>query len=127
MSQFRVRTQDQNVGSRMVPISHVLVSATTSGGANTVFTVRDGVLLVVRQLALANVTGTAATVSINTVPAGGAIGDGNAEMKGVSVPANSTTDITDKIGQFYAAGTVMKAYSGTTNAIVVHGWAEEIL
>lgn len=127
MDQIRVRTQDQAVGRRPVPISHVTISGTATGTANTVYTVRTGVLLEVRRLVVSNITGTAATLTLHTIPSGGSIGDANAELKGFSVPANKAEDLTDLIGGLYAPGTVFSAYSGTANALVVHGWAEEVL
>jgi len=127
MDQLRVRTQDQNVSVRPVPITHLRVNATTEGGADTLLTVRDRVALKIQQLAVVNTTGTAATLTLHSIPSGGSIGLGNAEIVGVSIPANTTADLTDYIGQFYEAGTVLRAYSGTADALVVHGWAEEIL
>lgn len=125
MDQIRVRTQDAAVPRRPLPIPHVTVSATTSGGANTVFSVAR--LTEIRRLVVTNITGSAATLSLNSVPPSASIGDGNAEMKGVSIAANTATDLTDLIQGIYVAGTEIKAYSGTSNALVLHGWAEEIL
>lgn len=124
---LRVRTQDDNVGRRSIPIPHLIVSATTSGAANTLLTVRPKVSLIVRQLSVVNVTGSAATLSVNSVPAAGSIADANAEFVAYSVAANTAVDLTSLIGQFYVAGTVLRAYSGTANALVLHGWAEEVL
>jgi hypothetical protein len=129
MSEFRVRTEQEVgiVGARPIPLPHLLITATSSGGAQTFATVRSGVVLRIKQLAVANVTGTAATLSLNTIPSGGSIGDSNAEAKAVSIPANSLADITDFVGGMYAGGTTFKVYSGTGSALVIHGWAEEIL
>lgn len=127
MDQIRVKTQDTVVGARTIPIPHVRISATTSGGANTVLTTRENVITHVKHLAVANTTGSAATLSINAIPDGGSIGDANAEMVAASVPANSSADISDVIGQMYGPNVVIKAYSGTSDALVIHGWAEEIL
>lgn len=127
MDQIRVRTQDAPFTRRQVPIPHLQVAATSSGTADTLTTVRTGVVLQIKRLKVANITGTAANLSINSIPSGGAIGDGNAECRDLSIPANSNVDLTDLVGQLYEAGTVIKAYSGTTNALVLSGWAEEIL
>ena len=69
----------------------------------------------------------AATLGLNAIPSGGSIGDGNAELKGYSVAANTAVDLTDMVGGLYQAGTVIKAYSGTGSALVLHGWGEEVL
>ncbi len=129
MSELRVTTQTTGgiVQSRAVPIEHLLVTGTTSGAAQTLYTVRAGVMLKVRRLAVANLTGSAATLSLNAIPSGGAIGDGNAELKGYSVAANTAVDLTEIVGGLYQAGTVIKAYSGTGSALVLHGWGEEVL
>lgn len=127
MDQIRVRTQDANIGVRPIPIPHLRVNATTSGAADSLLTVRDGVLLRIKQLAIVNTTGTAATVTLHAIPSGGSIGLGNAELVGYSIAANDAEDLTALIGQFYEAGTELQAYSGTSDALVLHGWAEEIL
>lgn len=84
-------------------------------------------MLRVKQLSAVNVTGSAATLSLHSIPASGSIGDSNAELKGVSIPANTAADLTLFIGGLYKAGTTLKVYSGTGSAIVIHGWAEEVL
>lgn len=115
------------VSSRPVPLNHLLITATTSGGAQTLKTVRDKAMLKIRALSVVNVTGTAATLTLHSIPPGGSIGDSNAELKGYSVAANTAVDLTDKVGGLYVAGTALKAYSGTGSALVLHGWAEEVL
>ena len=127
MNQVRVQTPDKLIVRRPIPIVHVQISATTSGAANSILTVRDRVMLEVKKLSVNNISGTAATLSLNSIPSGGSIGDSNAEAKGVSIPANTMVDLTDFIGGLYGPGVEIQAYSGTTNALVIHGWAEEIL
>lgn len=130
MTQFGVRVDQQiseYVPSRPIPLTHLLITATTSGGAQTFHTVRAKAMLKVISLSVANVTGSAATLSLNSIPSGGSIGDSNAELKGYSVAANTAVDLTPFVGGLYEAGTVLKAYSGTGSALVLHGWAEEVL
>lgn len=115
------------VESRKVPIAHLNVTATVIGSAETLFTVRDDVAFEVKRLAVANTTGSAATLSLHTVPSGGTAGVGNAEFMAVNVPANSSSDLTDYIGGLYDAGTTFEVYAGTNGALTVHGWGEEIL
>ena len=128
----RVRVNDgRGIDSRPIPIPHLRVNATTSGAADTLLTVRDpgisNLILVIKHLAVVNTTGSAATLSLNSIPSGGSYGFGNAELVAYSVAANTAVDITDLVGQFYQTGTVLKAFSGTSDALVVHGWAEEVL
>lgn len=129
MTEQRVRV-DQSAGfvaSRPIPLAHLLITATTSGSAQTLATVRNGVMLRVTRLAVVNVTGSAATLSLHSIPSGGTIGNSNAELLGVSIPANTAADLTNYIGGVYAAGTTIQAYSGTGSALVLHGYAEEVL
>lgn len=129
-SQFGVRVDQQiseYVPARPVPISHALITATTSGAAQTVYTVRVGVMLKIKQLTVANVSGAAATLTLHSIPSGGTIVDSNAELKAYSVAANTAIDLTSLVGGLYEAGTTIKVYSGTGSALVLHGWAEEVL
>lgn len=129
MSELRVTstTREGPITSRAVPLSHLLVAATTSVGADTFYTVRSGVMLKIRQLAVSNTSGSAATLTINSIPSGGSIGAGNSELTGYSIAANTSVDLTPLVGGLYEAGTVLKAYSGTTNVLTLHGWGEEVL
>lgn len=127
--EVRVRnTQDvYAVPQRTVPIDHLTITATSSGSAQSLYIVRAGVMFKVRQLSVVNVTGTAATLSLHSIPSGGSIGNSNAELLAVSIPANSAADLTPYVGGLYKAGAELKVYSGTNGALVIHGWGEEIL
>lgn len=127
MPEIRAKTPDPRVAARSIPIGHLQVTGTGTGSAQTLLTVRTGVLLVVKHLACVNTTSASATLSIHAVPSGGTIGTSNAEMISVPIPGYTTADLTDYIGQMYEGGATLQAYSGTSGAIVVHGWAEEIL
>lgn len=123
----RVNTEIGPVSQRPIPLEHLLITVTTSGTAQTFATVRSGVMLKIRQLSVVNVTGSAATLTLHSIPSGGSIGTGNAELVAVSIPANTAADLTSFVGGLYKAGTTIKAYSGTGSALVLHGWAEEVL
>lgn len=125
LDQVRVRTQEGAVTRRPIPVPHVTVAATTSGAANTVLSVTR--LTEIKRLVVSNITGSAATLSLNSVPPSGSIGDSNAEVKALSIAANTAVDLSDLIQGLYIAGTELLAYSGTAGALVIHGWAEEIL
>lgn len=128
MEEFQLRqAPGLVVESRKVPIAHLNITATVIGSAETLYTVRDEVAFEVRRLAVANTTGTAATLSLHTVPSGGTAGVGNAELAAVNVPANSSANLTDFIGGLYDAGTTFEVYAGTSGALIIHGWGEEIL
>jgi hypothetical protein len=123
----RVRITDEPVTGRVVPLEHLLITATSSGAAQTFTTVRANAILKIRQLSVVNVTGSAATLSLHSIPSGGTIGNSNAELLAVSIPANTASDLTGFVGGLYKAATVLAAYSGTGSALVLHGWAEEVL
>ena len=124
---IRVKTQDPFVSARKVPIPHLLVTATTSGTAQTLLTARTDALTQIGHLAVVNATAAAATLTLHSIPDGGTIGTSNAELVAVSIPANTAANLTDYIGQFYVGGAVLKAYSDTASALVLHGWVEEVL
>lgn len=115
------------VQTRAVPISHLNVTSTAIGSAQTLFSVRENVTLKIKRLSVVNTTGTAATLSLYSVPSGGSAGVSNAELVGYSVPANTAVDLTDIIGGLYAPLTTLEVFSGTNGALTVHGWGEEIL
>ena len=129
MSELRI-LDETRVGlpsSRMVPLTHLLITATSSGAAQTFYTVKAGVILKIGGLSVANITGSAATLTLHSVPDGGSIANGNAELVGYSVAANTAVDLTKLVGGVYAAATTLRVWSGTGSALVIHGWAEEIL
>lgn len=122
---IRTRTDDNYALSRKVPIAHLLVSATTTGGAETLFTVQTDTLFEVKKLTAVNITGSAATITIHAIPSGDSLADANTEIKSYSIAAYTPVDLSDLIGGMYEGGAVLKAYSGTTNAIVLHGHGDE--
>lgn len=128
MTEQRVRI---NTGvqqqERPTPIEHVLITGTTSGAAQTIFTARERTLAEVKRLAVANTSASPVTLSLHSVPAGGAIGTGNAELGAVSIPANTSSDLTDFVGGLYEAGTTLEVYAGTASVLVIHGWVSEKL
>lgn len=127
MRTMRVRTQADFAERRDVAIPHVQVSGTDIASANTVLTVRARAQIKLQRLSVVNTTGSAATLTLHAVPDGGSAGAGNLEISQQSVPANGAVSLFEVMGGFYDAGTSLVAFSGTTNALVVHGWAEEIL
>lgn len=112
---------------RPVPIDHLLITGTGTGSAQTIFTVQEKTLAEVRRLAVANTSGSAATLSLHSVPDGGSIGTANTELAAVSIPANTSSDLTDFIGGLYEAGATLEVYAGTASVLVIHGWITERL
>jgi hypothetical protein len=127
--QQKIRTQEDrlHVPSRPLPFDQLLVTATTSGAAQTFYTVRALRMLRISRLVVANVTGTAATLTLHAIPSGGTIGNGNIAIPTMSIAANTAVDLTQIIGGLYQAGAAIKAFSGTGSALVLHGSGEELL
>lgn len=128
MAQAQVRIDDRRgIIERSVAIPHATVVGTVVGAATTIFTVRDRASIELRHIAAVNKTGTAATLTVHTIPSGGAIGVTNTEISALSIAANTAVDLTDMFGGFYTTGMVFAAFSGTASAIVMHGWAREVI
>lgn len=125
MAEIRVRTEEGSplVGRRVVPLRHLALTESLQDFA----TVRTGVMLLVRQLAVINVSGAAATITLHGVPGGGTASDANAELKAMSIAANTAVDLSALIGGLYEAGTKLRAVASATSSLVLHGWAEEVL
>lgn len=128
MAQAQVRIDDRRgITERSIPIVHVTIAGTTSGAATAVYEVRERASVELQRFTAVNTTGTVATLTVHTIPKDGAIGPGNTEISALSIPANTAVDMTDFMGGFYTTGMEFAAYSDTANAIVVHGWAREVL
>lgn len=125
----RIRISDPSpiVGRRFVPIDHTLITATSSGAAQTIYTVRTGVMLKLGGLSVANTSGSAVALTLYAVPDGGSVGTGNMELGAASIPANSSADLTPYIGGLYKAGATLRVFAATGSVLVIHGWGEEIL
>jgi len=123
------RTQEQvlYVPRRPLPFDQMLITATTSGAAQTFYTVRGGKMFEVERLVVSNQTATAATLTLHAIPSGGVLGAGNVVFGAKSIPANDSIDLSKLTGQLYKDGTILKAYSGTASALVLDGWGEELL
>lgn len=113
------------VRSRSIPIDHIHITATTIGTAQELFTVRPSVFLEITQLAIANLSGSAAKISLYTIPPGGTIGITNAEFIELDVPANTILDVSENIQGLYKQGTVARVFADTSGVFNIHGKAEE--
>lgn len=125
-TQRQLVEQVDRVRSRLAPLSQTLVTATTSGTAQTVAAVRNGSAMLLKRLALSNSTGTAVDVTIHAIPAGGTAGNGNREITALSVGANAAVDVADVMGGLYGPGTTLKVFAGTASAVLVSGYYEEV-
>jgi hypothetical protein len=95
-----------------------LVPTTTTATAWTVLTPAVGTVNKINNIVAANVTGTAAviTVSVNSAVSGG--GTAYRLAYQITVPANASLIVTDKTTAFYVGeAQSVVVISGTTNAI----------
>jgi hypothetical protein len=81
--------------------------------ASTVYTAPPATTTVIRDWIACNETGSAATLTISV----GLDSAGRRLYKGVSVPANSTLQLTGSV--VLAAAEVVQAYSGTASALTL--------
>lgn len=128
MSEIRLRTQQEQgrVAIRAVPISMLQVTPTTIGAAATLYTVGERRMFKLLQLAVCNISGSAATLSLCVVPDAGSAATTNAAIYGLSVAANTSVDLTGFMGGLYEAGTTFQVFAGTTNVLNIHGYGEDI-
>lgn len=125
----RIRISDPSpiIAKRYVPIDHLLITATTSGTAQTLYTVRTGVMMKLGGLAVANTSAAPVALTLYAVPSGGSVGTGNMELGAVSIAANSSVNLALIVGGLYKAGATLKAFAATGSVLVIHGWGEEVL
>ena len=96
--------------------------ADTSNAA--LYTVPAATSAVVSTLAIANVTGTAATCRIFVRIAAAAAATTNAILYDASIPANSTTSLT--LGITLATTDVISVRTGTANSLTFSAFGSEI-
>lgn len=93
------------------------ISNVASTTETTVYTAPAGGAIV-KQIIVANVTATAATISISIVPSGGTAGVTNRVMEQVSLAGNTTSTL--DMTAVMANGDFISIKQGTTSAITTH-------
>lgn len=83
----------------------------------TVYTTPAATTAIVKQILVANVTASTATLDLSLVPSGGTVGDSNRIIKSQSFPAHSTTSI--DLAQVLAAGDFISLKQGTASALTI--------
>jgi hypothetical protein len=126
MTQQQVVIENREiVQSRTIPFDGLSVVATTSGAADVFATANSRNAMQVKRLVACNTSGTAATLSLHAVPSGGSVTNDNAQLVGYSIAANAAVDLTDLIGGYYAQGTELRVWAGTTDVITLSGhWVD---
>ncbi len=126
LEQQRVSVEERRpVDLRPQPIAVTSIgSSATTIYANT--GPRDFLIV---SLWVSNITGTAATLTLHAVPAGGSAGDGNAIVKGFSIAANSAPIVlcSDAGLRFrLQPGRTLSGLGSTGAALNVGGWGFEV-
>tara|TARA_R100001086_G_scaffold46452_1_gene20507 strand:+ start:106 stop:513 length:408 start_codon:yes stop_codon:yes gene_type:complete len=121
-----VINRQPETGGRRAPLDKLLVTATTSGAAQTLLTVRSDRAAYIERLVVSNITGIAATLNLDAVPDGDSISTATAELRGVSIAANTAVDLTSLIGGFYGPGTTLEVWAGTGSALMLSGHFEDV-
>lgn len=123
--QENVNRQPETVGRR-APLDKLLVTATASGSAQTLLTVKADRAAYIERLVVSNITGSAATLNLDAVPNAGSISTATAELRGMSIAANTAVDLTELVGGFYAPGTTLQTWAGTGSALMLSGHFEDV-
>ncbi len=123
---IRQQVEPAAVRERLIPIDHVLITATTMGTAQTIFTVPQGKAFILRSLMISNISGSNVTFSVHAVPAGGSAANDNALMAGVVIKANASDDLAPYLGKFYKAGYTIRVFASTTGVVAMDGFGREV-
>ena len=83
--------------------------------AATVYTVGSGVTATVKEILVANVSGSTSSVSIHFVNSGGIASSSNLLFPAVAISANSS--IAFDLNQVLDAGSTIQAFAGNASAI----------
>jgi ATP-dependent protease ClpP protease subunit len=89
-----------------------------TASAATLYTVPASTTTTVKTILLANYTATDRSVTLYLVPSGGTAADGNAILKQVNIPANTTTTIDTAI--IMPTGAFLSGLASVTSSINVH-------
>ena len=122
----RIQTEEPRVDRRPSPIKMLLVTATTTGTAQTLITAPAKRAIEVKSLMISNITAADVTFNLYAVPSGGSVDDTTALIKGAIIRANSSDDVSKYLDRFYEPNVSLKIFCGTASAVKVKGWAEEI-
>ena len=99
---------------RLVPSTHLSITATAIGSAETFATVPEGYVGFFKGLSATNTTGSAVTLTVCAVPSGGSAATGNKVIDALSIAANTVTDLTSLMGGAYVEGTEFAAYASAS-------------
>jgi hypothetical protein len=115
------------VSRRQQPIGTVRLQTTVT----TLYTANDTQDFLIRHLWAANIDGSARTITVYLVAAGGAAGDANAICKGYSIAANTTVRLDfiagNGFGSLLQPGMFIQALASSNDTVNMGGWGQEVV
>lgn len=123
----RVQNEEPRVGRRPSPIKMLLVTATTTGTAQTLITAPALRSIEVKSLMVSNISAADATFNLYAVPNAGSVDDTTVLIKGAIIRANSSCNLVPEfLDLYYEPSVSLRIWCGTASVVKVKGWAEEI-
>lgn len=104
----------------------LLVSKYAEAAQTTQYTVASGVRTILDKFTATNVTGSAATLSVNLVPSGGTAGASNTITLTKTLAAGDVYTFPEIVGHVLAGGEFVSTLAGTATAIVIRISGREI-
>lgn len=122
----RTQQEEPRVGRRLSPIKMMTVTAVTVGTAQTIITAPEKRAIEVKSLMISNITAVDVTFNLYAVPAGGPTDGTTSLLIGPVIKANSSDDLVKYIAKLYEAGSAIKIFCNTANAVKIMGMVEEV-
>jgi len=111
--------------TRLIPVAGLNITATTAGAAQTFYTCSARGITTIERITVRNDTGTAATITFNSIPSGASITAANEEIGAYNIPANTTLRIDGLLNHSHPPSSVFKVFSGTNGALYIFGTLKE--
>lgn len=103
-----------------------LIPAKLAENAQTTQYTATNIRAVIDKFTATNVTGTAATLSVNIVASGGVAGNGNLIIKTRQIGPGETYSCPELIGHSLAEGSFISTLAGTASAIAIRCSGREV-
>lgn len=101
----------------MTVTTAVLIPAKIAEDVQTTQYTSTNLTTIIDKFTATNYSGSAATLSVNLVPAGGSAGNGNLIVKTKRLQAAETYTFPELVGQYLSAGSFISTIAGTASAI----------
>lgn len=98
-----------------------------SSSATAEYTVAASTKTIVDKFTVTNVTGSAATLTVQIIPSGESVGTQHTVIGSQSISANTTTDLSSLQNQVLTAGDIVRVAAGTASALVIRMSGREVV